>query len=156
MKRFLIKGLILLLTCPLFAQSQIKFTTSNLNLREDPWIGDNIICVIPKASTLAIDYSKQEYTDWIRITYSGHLGYVYSKYLINLHHENENAKSFESLNGTSSLKYYTNSQGVKVQSPTYYKAQPAGASAICRDGTYSFSKSRRGTCSHHGGVARWL
>lgn len=33
---------------------------------------------------------------------------------------------------------------------------PPGASAICRDGTYSFSQSRSGTCSHHGGVARWL
>jgi hypothetical protein len=33
---------------------------------------------------------------------------------------------------------------------------PAGASAVCRDGTYSFSQSRSGTCSHHGGVARWL
>jgi hypothetical protein len=33
---------------------------------------------------------------------------------------------------------------------------PAGATAQCRDGTYSFSRSRRGTCSHHGGVARWL
>lgn len=33
---------------------------------------------------------------------------------------------------------------------------PSGASAICRDGTYSFSQSRRGTCSHHGGVAKWL
>lgn len=28
--------------------------------------------------------------------------------------------------------------------------------AICRDGTYSYSSNRRGTCSHHGGVARWL
>ena len=33
---------------------------------------------------------------------------------------------------------------------------PAGATAECRDGTYSFSQSRSGTCSHHGGVARWL
>ncbi|HZQ29492.1 MAG TPA: DUF3761 domain-containing protein [Patescibacteria group bacterium] len=33
---------------------------------------------------------------------------------------------------------------------------PNGASAICRDGTYSFSQHRRGTCSHHGGVAQWL
>jgi hypothetical protein len=29
--------------------------------------------------------------------------------------------------------------------------QPAGASAQCRDGTYSLRKHRRGTCSHHGG-----
>lgn len=32
---------------------------------------------------------------------------------------------------------------------------PAGATAQCRDGTYSYSQSRRGTCSHHGGVAVW-
>ena len=27
--------------------------------------------------------------------------------------------------------------------------------ALCRDGTYSYSAHRRGTCSHHGGVAEW-
>lgn len=35
-------------------------------------------------------------------------------------------------------------------------APPPGATAKCRDGTYSFSQHRSGTCSHHGGVARWL
>jgi hypothetical protein len=34
--------------------------------------------------------------------------------------------------------------------------QPAGATAKCEDGTYSFSESRSGTCSHHEGVAEWL
>ena len=33
---------------------------------------------------------------------------------------------------------------------------PPGATARCRDGTYSFSEHRSGTCSHHGGVAVWL
>jgi hypothetical protein len=33
---------------------------------------------------------------------------------------------------------------------------PPGATALCRDGTYSFSQHRSGTCSHHGGVAKWL
>lgn len=28
--------------------------------------------------------------------------------------------------------------------------------AVCRDGSISLSRNRRGTCSHHGGVARWL
>ncbi|MBN8809644.1 MAG: DUF3761 domain-containing protein [Sphingomonas sp.] len=32
----------------------------------------------------------------------------------------------------------------------------AGASAQCRDGSWSFCESRRGTCSWHGGVSRWL
>ena len=33
---------------------------------------------------------------------------------------------------------------------------PAGATAICRDGTYSYSQNHSGTCSHHGGVRQWL
>lgn len=41
-------------------------------------------------------------------------------------------------------------------STPYRETYPAGALAICRDGTYSFSANRRGTCSHHGGVSRWL
>lgn len=31
----------------------------------------------------------------------------------------------------------------------------SGASAKCADGSLSFSATRRGTCSHHGGVAEW-
>jgi hypothetical protein len=33
---------------------------------------------------------------------------------------------------------------------------PEGATALCRDGTYSRSKSRSGACSYHGGVEKWL
>jgi hypothetical protein len=33
---------------------------------------------------------------------------------------------------------------------------PTGASAKCKDGTYSKSAHRSGTCSSHGGVAEWL
>ena len=33
---------------------------------------------------------------------------------------------------------------------------PAGATAKCRDGTWSHSQHHSGTCSHHGGVAQFL
>jgi hypothetical protein len=33
---------------------------------------------------------------------------------------------------------------------------PKGSTAKCKDGTYSFSKTRSGTCSRHGGVLEWL
>jgi Protein of unknown function (DUF3761) len=33
---------------------------------------------------------------------------------------------------------------------------PTGATAKCKDGTYSKSKHHSGTCSSHGGVAQWL
>lgn len=58
----------------------------------------------------------------------------------------------------SNDNYYTNVDGNQVHSPAYTEdnSVPAGASARCRDGTYSFSQNRRGTCSHHGGVATWL
>ena len=34
-------------------------------------------------------------------------------------------------------------------------AKQAGATAICRDGSWSYSAHRSGTCSHHGGVNWW-
>ena len=53
---------------------------------------------------------------------------------------------------------YQNVDGNTVHSPAYDEDNevPAGATAQCSDGTYSFSENHRGTCSHHGGVAEWL
>ncbi|HVX23908.1 MAG TPA: DUF3761 domain-containing protein [Candidatus Saccharimonadales bacterium] len=51
---------------------------------------------------------------------------------------------------------YVNSAGNTVCSPYSSPSAPAGATAQCGDGSYSFSQSRSGTCSHHGGVATWL
>lgn len=57
----------------------------------------------------------------------------------------------------SNSNSYTNVNGSTVQSPANSSnGVPAGASALCRDGTYSFSMHRSGTCSHHGGVSQWL
>jgi hypothetical protein len=33
---------------------------------------------------------------------------------------------------------------------------PTGATAKCKDGTYSHSAHHQGACSHHGGVAEWM
>lgn len=54
--------------------------------------------------------------------------------------------------------HYTNKAGAVVHSPAHSVTgqTPAGASAKCRDGSFSFSQNHRGTCSHHGGVASWL
>lgn len=58
--------------------------------------------------------------------------------------------------GLSNDNYYTNSDGNTVHSPAYSDSVPSGATAKCRDGTYSFSQHRSGTCSGHGGVYQWL
>ncbi len=55
-----------------------------------------------------------------------------------------------------SSDYYTNVDGHKVHRPMQAKTTPSGATAQCGDGSYSFSQHRQGTCSHHGGVQRWI
>ena len=49
--------------------------------------------------------------------------------------------------------YYENVSGHCVHSPAN---SPVGATARCRDGTYSYSEHASGTCSHHGGVRIWI
>jgi hypothetical protein len=51
---------------------------------------------------------------------------------------------------------YVNSKGETVKRPETCSSAPKGATAQCRDNSYSFSHTRQGTCSHHGGVAKWL
>ncbi|KAB1856847.1 DUF3761 domain-containing protein [Acinetobacter tandoii] len=65
-----------------------------------------------------------------------------------------NSTSYNS--GTISGKGYVNSKGNYVPSPRKSNTKPNGATAKCRDGTWSFSQSTRGTCSRHGGVSSWL
>jgi hypothetical protein len=52
---------------------------------------------------------------------------------------------------------YINVGGNCIPSPRRAPGTPTGATAICRDGTCSFSQKsfRHGTCSHRGGVAQY-
>jgi hypothetical protein len=58
--------------------------------------------------------------------------------------------------GSCAADYYRNSTGNCVHRPEQAPARPAGATAKCADGAYSFSQHRQGTCSGHGGVGQWL
>ncbi|SEO74390.1 Protein of unknown function [Methylobacterium sp. UNC300MFChir4.1] len=55
---------------------------------------------------------------------------------------------------------YTNRDGCEVPRPEQAKgsacAKPVDATARCRDGDWSYSQHRQGTCSHHRGVACWV
>ncbi|HZZ47922.1 MAG TPA: DUF3761 domain-containing protein [Pseudonocardia sp.] len=51
---------------------------------------------------------------------------------------------------------YVNSSGNCVHRPEASGSAPAGATAQCKDGEYSLSQHRAGTCSGHGGVSQWL
>lgn len=146
--------------------AQIPFiTTTNLNLRTLPCTCAKIETTIPKGTTVYV--LNYEDDSWARINYNGHVNYVSRKYLqqkststtyrsSSKNSSSNRSCSYGTSSGSSSVKYYTNTAGERVQSPTRYQTAPAGATALCRDGTYSFSHNRKGTCSHHGGVAKWL
>lgn len=149
MKKFVI---ILLLVCTAFvsfAKGVVRTTTTDLSLRVDASASSRVILTIPQGTRVYL----QEDCDcvWVYVTYNGYCGYVYAQFL---------TKSVPATTTTAvaqePIRHYTNSYGNTVQSPTRYNKAPAGATALCRDGSYSFSQSRRGTCSHHGGVAKWL
>ncbi len=52
---------------------------------------------------------------------------------------------------------YVNVSGHRIHDPRCVGANVhlQGETAICRDGSHSMSEHHRGTCSHHGGVARF-
>ena len=127
----------LLFACVFTAQTTCKYTSTNLNLREKPNTSGKILTVIPKWIQVQMDTDCN--CKWVLVSYKGTFGYVSSKYL------------------TCSIpKYYINSTGRRVPSPSCCKYPPVRATAMCWDNTYSFSENRRGTCSHHGGVKKWL
>ena len=149
MKKFVI---ILLLVCTAFAsfaKGVVRTTTTDLNLRVDASSTSRVILTIPQGTQV---YLQEDCNCvWVFVTYNGYCGYVNAQYL---------TKSVPANTTTAvaqePIRHYTNSYGNTVQSPTRYNKAPAGATALCRDGSYSFSQSRRGTCSHLSGVARWL
>lgn len=154
------KNRLLLLFCILLGVHSIAFTqtryvTANLNLRSGPGTGYRVLTVLPPGTEVAIDDDCN--CKWLPVSYNGHVGYVRTAYLskscIRPNSGYGNHSYTKKYYG--GVKYYRNKDGIKVQSPTYYKGRPNGATALCNDGTYSFSLNHRGTCSHHGGVAVW-
>ena len=145
MKKILI-ALVLCLVSVGSIVAQNRVARSSVNLRAHSSTESKVLEVVPQGAHVYVvgDLS----TGWSQVIYNYQVGYVYSAYLMS-------GQSYSSSSRTV-VRYYTNSAGQRVQSPTYYSSAPRGATARCVDGTYSFSKNRRGTCSHHGGVAQWL
>jgi hypothetical protein len=74
-----------------------------------------------------------------------------------LHTRHAVAAPTSSSTGSCGSAYYRNSRGNCVPRPsTDPTLTPDGPTAVCADGTYSYSQSASGTCSHHGGVATWI
>jgi hypothetical protein len=79
--------------------------------------------------------------------------------LVSLHYSVAHAYAYSTPNEADldTHQTYRNHDGQTVHSPAHSRSGniPDGATAKCRDGTWSFSRHRSGTCSRHGGVAAW-
>jgi hypothetical protein len=127
-------------------QDTVAYTTTTLRLREQPLLTARVVATLPPATQLRT-YACAD--GWCGVTVRQLAGYVSAEFLTLLPPPGT---------VTPTGRGYINSRGEWVPSPqrTPDDQPPPGATAQCRDGTYSFSRTRRGTCSHHGGVARWL
>jgi uncharacterized protein YraI len=150
--RFSMKLTSLLVTCLLsvfsfvgFSQ-QTRYTTTELNIRSGAGSSYTILHTIPSGQQVDVLYKAGG--SWVAVDYSGIKGFVNSNYLTGYPKHSQHIKTVP--------HYYKNIDGDRIQSPTHSDRAPNGATAVCNDGTYSFSRNRRGTCSHHGGVDYWL
>ena len=125
------------------AQQPNAVALMRTSLRAEPATTAAVVATIPPKSEVTQGTCAH---GWCAVTIGAKSGYVLQQLLV--------AAPPTPL----AARAYTNSDGMRVKAPQRSaNAQvPTGASAQCRDGTYSFSLHRQGTCSHHGGVAQWL
>ena len=139
------------------APSNRAFTTADVRLRHSPSANARVVVTLPRATLVTVGDCDGT---WCGVAFRDLEGFAARRYLAFSHPVklDDSASAQQSGKSSSSGRGYLNSRGEWIPSPhrTRDGKPPAGATAQCRDGTYSFSRSRRGTCSWHGGVARWL
>jgi uncharacterized protein YraI len=144
------------------APNATAYATTALRVREAPSADAGVVGTIPRGGAVAVGACSAR---WCEVATGALEGHAARRYLTTQPAGVRSRISYRAPSraggagiGIGSGWGYVNSAGVHVPSPTFTQdgRTPEGASARCRDGSYSFSMSRRGTCSHHGGVARWL
>ena len=138
------------------------------NLRDQPFASAAVIATVNRGELLSLTSIKPS-GPWYQIRHdkSGSEGWIHGNAIDLL--QTATASSTSAAQATRPRvtatppkvsapppgKSYVNVDGIRVRSPVFTDTKPEGASARCRDGSFSFSLHRQGTCSHHGGVAEW-
>jgi uncharacterized protein YraI len=129
---------------PTLTAQDIRYAASAVRMRADAAANSRVVVQVPQGARLEVRACAVE---WCWVQYGKRTGYVAERYLIA-----PRARIAE-----SGRRTYVNAKGARVAAPLFsQQGPPRGATARCRDGTYSFSQSRSGTCSGHGGVSKWL
>jgi Protein of unknown function (DUF3761) len=123
----------------------VAFTSTTFWLRAAPSLDAQRVALLPQGTQVQISECAQQSC---RVSFRRLVGYLPQEIL----------QRWVPAQPVDAGRGYVNSRGQWIPSPTHTVdgRPPAGASAHCRDGSYSFSQSRSGTCSWHGGVAEWM
>jgi len=134
------------------AWSKNLYVTGNdVNLRDKPSADGRVLTHLPYRT--AVTFLQGPSHGWYRVKAGATTGYL-SAQLASTSAPAAKAPKAPSFAHTG--KGYINSDGNWIPSPVHAASAPQGATALCNDGTFSFSQHHRGTCSHHGGVKTWL
>jgi hypothetical protein len=128
------------------------YAARQLDVRDQPTVDATVLARLPRGTAVAVGTCGG---GWCGIATADVRGYAEQAYLSDSLPPAEVAAQPQA---QQQGRGYWNAQGEWVQSPTWTAdgLPPPGATARCRDGSYSFSNTRRGTCSWHGGVESWL
>jgi hypothetical protein len=123
----------------------VAFTTTTVWLLASPTFNGKRVALLPEGAQVRIIKCQQQACS---VEFRRLQGYVHQELL----------RGTPARHPVDPGLGYTNSEGQWIPSPahTVDGHAPDGATARCRDGSYSFSQSARGTCSWHGGVDEWL
>jgi hypothetical protein len=121
------------------------YTSTSSWLRAGPAPNARAVALLPQSTLVRVGYCE---AGWCTAQFRRFSGYVQARELT----------LGPRLEAVDPGRGYVNVRGQWIPSPSWTASgrPPEGATAQCVDRSFSFSQSRSGTCSHHGGVARWL
>ena len=123
--------------------STAEVISENANLRKTSDQNAEVVLELPQGTSVTV---LKQRGAWFLVQAASQQGWLHGN-TIKLLDKNQSEKSTPN---------YSYSEPKPSYSPPARSVNPSGATARCRDGTLSYSASRRGTCSHHGGVAEWF
>lgn len=114
-----------------------QYVKTALNLRSGPGIGYGVVTVLPKGTAVTIEDDCD--CRWVPVRYGNRIGYLRTSYL-SRNKVLSRKRNFSFSHARRGVRYYTNTYGNRVQSPTIYNDRPAGATALCRDGRIALAR----------------
>ena len=123
----------------------VAFTSTTIWLRAAPSLDAQRVALLPQGTQVLISQCANQSCS---VTFRGLAGYLPQEVL----------QTWVPAQPVDAGRGYINSRGQWIPSPTHTidGRPPAGASARCRDASYSFSESRAEHAPAHGGVAEWM